>query len=228
MAAGRHEVHLAGGEVGDVRLVGEADAVALLRLLPSALEPKRVRVVNERKVNFEMVGPRQREAQFFGVAADLVIVHRQAAAEDDVVHAVQRRPAKAVPLGQGGQRRGGGVGRDAEDDVVAGINLALEAHFPAVRRDGAVRQVEVAAAGFLVGEKLASNQAKLGHHAVVQRLVKRVMRVALDGESLVAEERPAIGQAEFGQVDENADTLARSGAERVAQQASETERGEMW
>jgi len=59
----------------------------------------------------------------------------------------------------------------------------------------------------------------------VQRPVKRVMPVALDGESLVAEKRPALGQAEVGQVDEDANAFARLGVERVSQQARKTERG---
>ncbi|MDP6251960.1 MAG: hypothetical protein QGI37_07955 [Verrucomicrobiota bacterium] len=51
------------------------------------------------------------------------------------------------------------------------------------------------------------------------------MPVALDGESLVAEKRPALGQAEVGQVDEDANAFARLGVERVSQQARKTERG---
>ena len=99
------------------------------------------------------------------------------------------------------------------------VNIALETQFGAVRLDGTVRQVEIAAAGFLVGEKPAADQAKLGHHSVVQPLVKRVMRMALDGEPRVPEERPALGQAGIWQVDHDADALARAGAERGLQQA---------
>ena len=76
--------------------------MTLLCLLLAAVELERVSVVAKRKINLEMVGSGQREPQFLGVAADLVVIHGQAAAEDNVVHAVQCRSAEAVLLGQGG------------------------------------------------------------------------------------------------------------------------------
>ena len=55
LGAGRHEVDLAGGKVGDVRLVGETDAMALLRLLPAALEFERVFVVTHLEIDFKKI-----------------------------------------------------------------------------------------------------------------------------------------------------------------------------
>ena len=118
--------------------------------------------------------------------------------------------------------------RDAEDYIEVWINIPFKTQLGSVRRDCTVRQVEITAAGFLVGKKLATTQAKLRHHTVVQSLVKSVMSVALDRVLIAVEKPPVLGQAEVGQIDENTDTLARLGAERVAQQARETERGEMW
>ena len=202
--------------------------MALLRLLLAALEPECVCVVAELEVDLKEVGAGQSEAQFLRVAAHLVVVHGQATSENDVVHAVKCCAAKTVMLGQGSQRRGGGVSRDAEDDVEVWINIPLETPFGSVWCDGVVGQIEVAAAGFLVGEQIAAGQAKFGHYSAVQPFVKSVVRMALDGELIVVEERPVLSQSKVWQVDEDADALARLGVEGVAQQPRETERGELW
>ena len=122
------------------------------------------------EIDLEPVGLGQAEAQLLGLLAHLVVIDGESAAQNDLVQAVQRRAAEAVLLGEGGQRRGGGVGGDAEDDVVLRIDVLLQADFAAFGRDGAVGQIEIAAAGDFVGEEIAAGQFEFLESALLQAL----------------------------------------------------------
>ena len=66
---GGHEIDLAGGQIGDVRRLAEAETVGFLRLLAVQPEPGGENAaVFEREVDFDRVGVGQGEAQAFGVA----------------------------------------------------------------------------------------------------------------------------------------------------------------
>ena len=130
----RHKINFARGQIGDVGLFAAAQAVALLRLLPAALQGEPVRLAEDREIDLKIIGPGQAEAQFFRVAADFVVIDGQAGAQNDVVQAVQRRAAKTVLFGKGRQRRGGRKSGDAENDVVVRINVPFQTDF-AARRD---------------------------------------------------------------------------------------------
>ena len=166
-----------------------------------------MRLPKDLEIDLKVIGAGQAEPQFFGVAADFVVIDGKAGAQNNVIQPVQRRAAKSVFFGERRQRRGGRIGRDAKNDVVMGINLPLQIQFPPGGVKGRGGQIEVAAAGDLVGEQIAACQLQFRQPAVFQSLIKHIIRVALDGQALVLEEREIRDPARVRQVDENGDAL---------------------
>ena len=92
MGAGRDEIDLARGQIGDVRVVSETEPMALLRLLRAKIEVKSVERAVVVEIDFDPIGSGHAQAQFFRLGADLAVIDRQAAAENRLVHPVQGSP----------------------------------------------------------------------------------------------------------------------------------------
>jgi hypothetical protein len=86
-----------------------------------------------------------------------------------------------------------------------------------------VGQVEVAAAGDAVGEKVAALEFQRGEHAVLQAHVEVLVGVALDGKVGIPEELEADDVARVFEVDENADLLTGFWLERALDEVVEAE-----
>ncbi len=175
------------------------------------------------EVDLHLIRARHPQAELLGVGADFVVIHREPGGEDYRVEPMERRPTEAVLLGKRGERGGGRVGGDAEDEIVVGVNIALQRELPAVRRERGVGEVEVAAAGDLVGKKFPPFEVELGEAAVAEAFVKHFVSVPLDGERRVVEEGKVLHRARVGEVDEDADALAPFGLKHGAEEAGQVE-----
>ena len=139
---------------------------------------------------------------------------------------MQGRAAEVVLFGEGGEGRGGRVGRDAEDEVVIRVDILFQAETSAVGREGLVGQVEIAAAGDLVGEEIAAGEVQFLEGAVLKAAVEDLVGMALDGEGGVFEEGE-IGDVEgVLEVDEDGNAFSALGLEDGGQQAGQAEGGE--
>ena len=197
--------------------------MALLRLLPVAQQLQGGFPARHLEVDLERVGAGHRQAQLLGLAADLVVVHGQPGAEDDGVDPVQRRPAKSELLRERRERRGGRVGRDAEENVEVRINVFREADLASLGSPGGVGQVQVAAAGDLVGEHLPAAKTQFRQDPVLQALVEHVVRVTLNGQRGVLQKGESCDLLRIRQVDQDADALARFGFEHGLEQSRKAE-----
>ena len=130
---------------------------------------------------------------------------------------MQRRPAESVLLGEGRQRRGRRVGRDAENQVVIRIDVAFEAELGALCVHHEVRQVEVAAAGDLISEHLAAGEVQLGEDAVFETFVERLVRDLLDRELGVVQKGVILHPLRVLEIDQHGDPLAGLRVEHGAQ-----------
>ena len=113
-----------------------------------------------------------------------MIVHREAGIEDDIIEAVQRRAAEAVLFGLGRQRRGGGKGGDAEDQIIIRIDITIEREMIALGVPNVVLQVEIGAVGAAEGEHFATGHAQRVEAMVLQAEIKM-----LDGRFSGSESR---------------------------------------
>jgi hypothetical protein len=167
-------------------------------------------------------------AELFGVGRDLVVVHGEAGVEDDVVEAVEGGSAEAVDLALGGQRGGGGEGGDAEDEVVDRVDVLFQRQLVAGAVPDFVGEVEVGAAGDLVGEHLAAAHPELGEGTVLEAAVEDLVGLFLDRVAVLVEEGEILHQGggirEVGQ-DANAAAFGRQ--EHGAEQADEVEGREL-
>ena len=218
------EIHLAGGQVRHVRAAA-AEAVRLLRLLAAEQQAQRVGLAGVLVVNFHGVGPRQPEAQDLGFFGNFLVVHRQTGLQDQVVDAMKRRAAEAVLLGERRQRSRGGTRRDTEDQVVVGVDVPLQAEFPAGHVHREVRQVEVGTAGLLEGKHLTATQIEFGHHVAAQRQVKVPVGVRLDGQRGIFQEREIPHRRRVRQVNQHTDAFAGTRRKHRVEQSREAERG---
>ena len=107
LAAGvvRDEIHFTGRQVRDIRRLAVAEAVGLLGFLIREAEPcGEHAAVFEGEVDFNRVRLRQRGAEFFRVAGNLVVIHGEAGVKNDVIQTMERRAAEAMDLALRGQR----------------------------------------------------------------------------------------------------------------------------
>ncbi len=197
--------------------------MALLRFLAVAAQLQGGFSSGNLEVDLEGVGTGHRQAQFLGLSANLVVVHRQPGAEDDRVDTMQCRPAKPELLREGRKRRGGRIGRDAEENIEDRIHVLSEADLTSIGSPRGVGQVEVAAAGDLVSEHLASHEAQFGENPVLQALVEHVMGVPLNRQRGVLEKREARDLPRIRQVDQDTDALTRFGFEYGREQPRKAE-----
>lgn len=230
IGSGGDEVDFPGGEVGDVGFRASAESVAFLGLLSVGEDAQGTGLWQtlDGEVDFEGLGAGQGETQLFGLAADLVVVHGQAGAEDDVVEAMEGGTAEPELFGVGGEWGGGGEGGDAEEDIEARVDVGGEGQTLAGGGIAVVGEVEVAAAGDGVGEQIAADQTELLEHALTQALVEDVVGVALDLEGWVGEEGEIAYVLRVGEIDEEADALAGGGGEDGGEQSGEVEWREGW
>ena len=66
-------------------------------------------VMND-KIHLKGVGVIEGATEFFRLFADLMIIHRKPALQNNVIQSVQGGTAKAILLGKGGQWGGGRIG----------------------------------------------------------------------------------------------------------------------
>ena len=155
--ADRHVIDLPGGQIGHIGLATAAKAVAFLCFLPAEFKFERVLgAVIEVEIEFDGVGAGHALAKFFRFDTDLVVVHRQAGTEDDVVDPVQGGTAETVLLGRSGERGGGRIGGNAENKIVVRIDVLFETELATVRRKRLIGQIQVAPARKLVSINLAA------------------------------------------------------------------------
>ncbi len=197
--------------------------MALLRFLPGAFEGEGAAASQHLVIDLEAVGAGHGEAELLGLTADLVVIDREAGLQNDRVEAVEGGAAKAVFLGEGGQRSGRREGRDAEDEIVLGIDFGFEVEGASGRIDGGGGKVEVAAAGDLIGEEITGGDSPVAQHASTNALVKDLVGVALDGESRVVEEGEVLDLCRIGEVDEDRDPVTGAKGEDGIEEAVEIE-----
>ncbi len=225
--AGGDEVDLAGGEVSDVGLGAAAEPVAFLGFLAVEDEGGGEDFAGfEGEVDFDGVGFGEGLAEFFGVAADLVVVDGEPAVEDDLIDPVEGGSAEVVFFGHRGEWGGGAVGGDAENDVVFRVDIGFETEFVACGVDAEVFEVEVAAVGHAVGEHFAAGETEYLHDPVEEWLLEIFAGAALDGELVVGEEAVILHEGRVREVDEDTDAAVQSRFEDGAEETFEGERGE--
>lgn len=226
--AGRNEVDFASGEVGDVGGVATTEAMAFLGFLAAEFEAGGEHLAGfEGEVDLDRVSASHREAEFFGIATDIVVVDGEAGVADDVIETVEGGTAEAEFFGVGGEGGGGGEGGDAEDDVVVGVDIFFEAHFDAFHVDAEVGHIEVAAGGLCVGEHVSAFESEFFEDTVVEAFVEVVVGLALDFALGVGEEGHAARLGEVREVDEDANLATEGGFEDGAEEFGETEFGEL-
>ena len=174
-------------------------------------------------VNFDPVGVRHPEAQFLGILAHFIVVHSEAAGEDDLVHPVHRRAAKAELLRAGRERCRGGVSGNAKDDVVVRINVRREAQLPTIGREHFIGQIQITPARHLVGKQLSAEQPQLRRRSVAQPLVKDIVRVSLDAVVRVFQKAHPLHLTRVVEVDEDTHSLASIRSKDGAQQPWQAE-----
>ena len=114
--------------------------------------------------------------------------------------------------------------RHAQDEVVVGIDVAIETELPPGGVPALVGEVEIAALRGAIGEHLAAGHAERFHRAVPQAVVEDFVRFLLDGMAGAREERPVLHfRRGFGEVGEDADAAAFGGREDGAEQPCEAE-----
>lgn len=144
-----------------------------------------------------------------------------------MIHAVHGGTTKAEALSKSGQRSGGGVGGDAEDELIFLVDIVEEIDFPAVAIESDFREIEVAAAGDFVGKHFATSELKFGDGGVVEALVDGFVGVALDRKVGVFEKGEGLDIAGIFQIDEDADFFPRLWVEDSLEEASEAKWGEL-
>ena len=157
-----------------------------------------------------------------------MIVHREAGVEDDVVESVQRGSAEAVLFRLRGERRGGGEGGDAEDEIVVRIDVTIQREVVSGGVPDVVFEIEVRAVGAFEGEHFAAGHAEFLHRAIAQALIEMLVRVFLHGKAVLLEKREVLDEFRgFVEVHQHADPAAIRRREHGAQQADEIERREL-
>ena len=153
-----------------------------------------------------------------------MVVHREAGVEDDVVEPVKGGTAEAVDLALGGQRGGGGEGGDAEDEVVNRVDVLLEREQTAAAVPDFIREIEVRAAGDLVGEHFAAGHSELVERTDLEAEVEDFVSLLLDGVASCFEEGEVFHQlGRFVEIGEDADAAALGRLEDRAEEADEIE-----
>ncbi len=205
----RHEVDLAGRKVGHIRLARGAETVTLLGFLAVSMELEGISCAFDLEIQLEAISPGQPLAKPFSVRADLVIINRQTAREDDLVEPVEGGAAEAELLALGRQGGGGREGRNGQDDVVVRINITVEAELPSLWIKALVLHVQIAAARFLVGENFTPGPAHGVEHATLaESPVESLVAVILDGQGFVLEEGKILDVRRIREVDQDTDLLA--------------------
>ena len=209
-SSGGHIINLASREVGDIRFVASAEAVALLCLLATEFEPECVVFSVEQKIDLHPIGLGHAEAHFFGINAHIVVAHSETCAQDGLVDPVERGASEAVLLGEGCERCRGGIGRDAENDVVVRVYILLQADHTALGCVGVVWEIEVAAAGDFVGIHFAATESEFGQCSVAERLEEELYGVFLNREFWVLQKSEVLDVRCIREVDQNANFLSAS------------------
>ena len=222
---GGHIINLASREVGDIRFVTPAEAVALLCLLAAEFEPERVGFSVEQKIDLYPIGLGHSEAHFFCINAYVVVTHRETCAKDGLIDPVERGTSEAVLLGKGGKRRRGGVGRDAENDVVVRVDILLQTDYASVGCVGVVWEVEVAAACDFIGIHLAATESEFCQCAVAERLEEELHRVFLNREFWIFQKGEVLDVRCIWEVDQNANLLPGPWFERASKEVCESKWG---
>lgn len=128
--------------------------------------------------------------------------------------------AEAEFFAFGCERSGGGEGGNAENDVVVGVNIAVEGELFAVGVPDFVGEVEVGAVGGAVGEHFAAGHTEFAHDALLESEVEFFMSFFLDGEAVVLEEGEIFDQiGGLIEVSEDANAAALGGREDLAEEA---------
>ena len=139
---------------------------------------------------------------------------------------MEGRAAEPVLLCKSRERGRRREGRDAEDDVVVGIDILGEADLLSGGVKGLVRKVKVASARKLVGEDFSAGEAHGGQDRVVQGLVERLDCMLLDGQGGILQEGEVLHVGRILQIDQNAEALPGFRAERRFQETLQAEGGE--
>ena len=116
--------------------------------------------------------------------------------------------AEVVNFRAGGERRGGGVGADAKENIVVRVDVFLEGENPTVGAVGFVVQVQVAAFGHSVAEQLAAGKPKTIHDAAMETLVEVLVPHFLDAVSVSFQKAPVFDVRWVFEVDKDSDFLA--------------------
>src|SRR6478672_8584489 len=133
--------------------------MAFLRLLPVEIQMKAELVVAKGKIDFDPVRLGHAEPKLLCIFADLVVVNRQATAENDLIQAVQSGATETILFRKGRQWCSRRISRDAEDQFVIRVDVLFKTQLRTVHCNRQVRQVQITAAGDLVSEYFATGQA---------------------------------------------------------------------
>ena len=221
-SSGGHIIYFASRQVGDIRFVTPAEAVAFLCLLAAEFESECVVFSVEQKINLHPIGLGHAEAHFFGINAYVVVTHREACAEDRLIHPVERGTPEAVLLGKSGEWRRGGIGRDAENDVVVRVDILLQTDCASLGRAGLIGEVEVAAACDFVGIHLAATESEFGKCAVTERLQEELHGVSLNREFWIFQKGEVLYLRCIREVDQNTNFLSGPWFERASEEVCES------
>ena len=140
---------------------------------------------------------------------------------------MHRGASEAEAFSESGERGGGGVGGDAEDELIFLVDIGEEIDFSAEGIESGFGEIEVAAAGDFVGKHFATSELKFGDRSVVEALVDGFVGVALDGKVGVFEKGEGLDIAGIFQIDEDADFFPWLGIEDSLEEASEAKWGEL-
>ncbi len=141
---------------------------------------------------------------------------------------MHRGASEAEAFSESGERGGGGVGGDAEDELIFLVDIGGEIDFTAEGIEPDFGEIEVAAACDFVGKQFATREIKFGDGCVVKSLVDGLVGVALDGKIGVFEKGEGLDIAGIFQVDEDANFFPGLWVEDSFEEASEVKWRKLW
>src|SRR5205823_6093329 len=110
-----------------------------------------------------------------------------------------------------------------KNDVVFRINILFQAEFLSAWIECMLRKVEVAAAGDFVSKNIATSEVQLGKSAVLQTLIKNVIRVPLDGQFFILQKGEVLDLFRVVEINQNRHALRWFRNENGSEQAGEAE-----
>ncbi len=153
-----------------------------------------------------------------------MVVDRQAGVENHVVKSMKCGSSKSKLLAFRSQRSRGGEGGYAKNQVVVGINVAIQREVFAGGIPDIVFKVEIGAMGALEREHFASAHSEGLKNSMLQGLVEMAVGVLLDWEAIAFQKCKILDEfRRFVEIHQHADSTALGWLEHSSEKPGEIE-----